>query len=162
MLRRIHLVFLSMILGGVLIGTALAQEEIVPRHEDKTIRHYGLAGMVSFPYDDLGDDQTTGYGIHGMWDYPWIPLLDLTADVGWNHFPGKEDNESVDVWEFTGGMRFVLGSFYMSGEVGYYTKVKSVSFVPGMGLRMGNLDLSFRYRAAKSTSWTGIRVGYFF
>ncbi|MEN8006514.1 MAG: hypothetical protein ABFS42_05830 [Candidatus Krumholzibacteriota bacterium] len=123
---------------------------------------FGAAASVNHPYESFGKENSTGYGLHAIMDYPFIPLLDFTADIGWNHFPGANGGAGVDVWEFAGGMRFVMGVFFMSGEVGYYTEVDDTSFLPGMGLRFDRLEFSLRVKAVTGGSWTGFRFGYYF
>ena len=89
-------------------------------------------------------------------------MLDLTAGIGWNHFPANEALESIDIWEFVGGMRFRMGVFFMSGEVGYYTEIEETSFLPGLGLKFDHFEVAFNVRAVSGGSWRGIRLGYYF
>jgi len=84
-------------------------------------------------------------------DYPFIPLLDLTAGIGWNTFPDANEGEAADLWEFTGGMRFRMGVFFMSGELGYYTTIKETSFLPGLGLRFDHFEVALNFRAVSRT-----------
>jgi len=124
---------------------------------------FGGAFMVTYPFEEFGDDYKTGYGIHGMLDYPLIVLFSLTADVGWNHFPSaRHGTTSIDVWEFTFGGKLNLGPFFMGGETGYYTKVDEWSWVPTMGLRFGQFEGCLRIKAVSGDSWTGLRLGYYF
>jgi hypothetical protein len=123
---------------------------------------FGAGLTMKYPYESFGDDFNTGYGLQAIMDYPFIPLLDVTAGIGWNHFPEGDAQEALDIWEFTAGARLRLGVFFMSGEVGYYTKVDDTSFLPGMGLRFTHLELAFNIRAVPSGSWTGLRLGYYF
>ena len=103
-----------------------------------------------------------GGGIQGLFSYPFIPVLDLTADIGWNHFTNTKNDADIDIWEFVGGARFRLGVFFMSGEVGYYTEVESVSFQPGLGLKFEKWELAWSVRSVDRGSWHGFRVGYYF
>ena len=123
---------------------------------------FGAGLSVKYPYESFGDQYNTGYGINAMMDYPFIPLLDLTAAVGWNHFPEGDAGAPIDIWEFVGGARVRLGVFFMSGEVAYYTNVDATSFLPGMGLRFEHLELALNIRAVPDGSWTGLRLGYYF
>lgn len=162
--RRARITALACLLVcGLFPGVILAQDSgdgAAGRNERPRI--YGAAISVNQPYNSFNQVQETGYGIHGIVDYPFIPLLDITADIGWNHFPGARDGSGLDVWEFAGGMRFVMGAFFMSGEVGYYTGVEDTSFLPGMGLRFDSLEFSLRIKAVTGGSWTGFRFGYYF
>jgi hypothetical protein len=128
----------------------------------KKTPNFGAALSMKYPYESFGDEYHTGYGIHAIMDYPFIPLLDLTADVGWNRFPKAAAGESIDIWEFVGGARVRLGVFFMSGEVGYYTNIKATSFLPGMGLRFTRFEAAVNIRAVPGGSWTGLRFGYYF
>jgi hypothetical protein len=123
---------------------------------------FGLGATAKFPYESFGDDYGTGYGIQGLLAYPFIPLLDLTAGIGWNSFSSGDLDESLSVWEFVGGMRFRMGVFFMSGEVAYYTEVDQTSFLPGLGLKFEHFEFAWNVRAVDSGSWTGIRLGYYF
>ena len=148
---------------GLLPGILLAQAGDGNAGGYKGNPHvFGAAASVNSPQKSFGEQHSTGYGLHAIMDYPFIPLLDFTADIGWNHFPGANDGAGVDVWEFAGGMRFVLGIFFMSGEVGYYTEIDETSFLPGMGLRFDRLEFSLRISAVPGGSWTGLRIGYYF
>ena len=123
---------------------------------------FGLGLTGKYRQETYGDSYDPGYGIQAFMDYPFIPLLDLTAGVGFNHFSSDDEREEVDIWEFTGGMRFRMGVFFMSGEVGYYTKIDETSFLPGLGLRFDHFEIAFNVRAVSNGSWTGLRLGYYF
>jgi len=123
---------------------------------------FGAGLSAKYPYENFGDTYDTGYGIQAIMDYPFIPLLDLTAGIGWNHFPIANEGEAIDIWEFVGGMRFRMGVFFMSGEVGYYTKIEETSFLPGLGLRFEHFEVAMNVRAVSGGSWTGLRLGYYF
>ena len=145
-------------------GFAQAQSETepqptwVPRTDG-----FGVAGMFNIPNDEFGRRTDNGFGIHGVWVKPLIPLISLTGDVGFNHFPASENGlDAVNVWEFTGGLRFEFGAFYMGGEAGYYTEIDEGSFVPSLGLRIGKFEVAGRWKAVGGSSWTGVRVTYFF
>lgn len=124
--------------------------------------NFGAGLTAKTPLDSFGEQYNTGYGVMAIMDYPLIPLLDLTAGIGWNHFPESDALESIDIWEFVGGARFRLGVFFMSGEVGYYTEIEETSFLPGLGLRFTNLEIAFNVRAVSGGSWRGFRLGYYF
>ena len=162
--RRVILTFLvCLLLSGLFPATILAQDsETAPSWPPADHRTFGAAISMNQPYNSYNQIQATGYGIHGIMDYPFIPLLDITADIGWNHFTATDGGEGLDVWEFAGGMRFVLGAFFMSGELGYYTGVETTSFLPGMGLRFDRLEFSMRVKSGTQGNWTGFRFGYYF
>ena len=122
----------------------------------------GLGVKTSFPYAELDEKAKTGWGVVGIVDYPLIPFIDLTADLGYNHFPGEDDNPDVDVWNICFGGRFVLGAFFMGGETGYFSHVQEWSYVPSMGLRFGAFEGAIRYKAVGGASWTSLRFGYYF
>lgn len=123
---------------------------------------YGGAFQLTLPYADFSDRYNSGWGLHAIADYPLIPLLTLTGDLGWNHFPGAADNQGIDVWEFSVGVNFALGVFYMGGETGYYTQVEEWSWVPSLGLRFDHWNFAVRFKAVNGASWRGLRVGYYF
>jgi len=143
-------------------GAAAQDQPATPPDPGSNSMSFGAGLTMKYPYESFGDDYKTGYGILAMMDYPFIPVLDLTASIGWNHFAEDKAGEAIDIWEFTGGMRFRLGVFFMSGEVAYYTKVDDTSFLPGLGLRFEHLEVAMNIRAVPSGSWTGWRVGYYF
>jgi hypothetical protein len=142
---------------------ALGQEQQAtqPNPSDNTVQ-FGLGLTMKYPYESFGDDYNTAYGLAGMLAYPFIPLLDLTASIGWNQFSEGDQDKSLDLWEFTGGMRFRMGVFFMSGEVGYYTKIEQTSFLPGLGLKFEHFEVALNVRAVDKGSWTGLRLGYYF
>jgi hypothetical protein len=125
-------------------------------------RHWGLAFAQTHPFQDFNDEHNTGYGLHAIVDYPVIPLLNFTVDVGWNRFDKADDGAALDVINVTFGGKISLGPFYVGGETGYYNKVEDWSWVPSMGVRPGNWDFGVRLKATGEGSWTTLRVGYYF
>lgn len=155
-IRRMFL--LPTLLACCLLATAApAQESPSPPKV-----HFGAGLTVKTPYESFGEQFETGYGIMAGLDYPLIPLLDLTAGIGWNHFPESQAAESIDIWELIGGARFRLGVFFMSGEVGYYTEIEETSFLPGLGLRFTHFEIALNVRAVSGGSWRGFRLAYYF
>lgn len=151
-----------LLISMVLLGSvpALAGEAgHAPWHPG---HYWGAAVQVSVPRGVFKDRFSTGYGVQGVADYPLIPLLDLTGSAGWNHFPGANDGAGADVWEGTLGARFVLGVFFMNGEMGYYSNIDESSFVPGLGVRKDSWEFSLRTKAAGTNTWTSIRLVRFF
>jgi hypothetical protein len=154
---------------AVLLGLALAgagpvgaQETPAPRAPWHQGRYWALGAQVSYPYSDFGDGHDTGYGLQAFVDYPWVPLLDLSGGVGWNRFGGRDGGETVEVWEMAAGLRFALGAFFMNGEIGWFSGVDDTTFIPGMGLRGERWEVSIRIKAAASTSWSTVRLGWYF
>ena len=158
------LIFTALLFLGT-VSTATAVEQVAgeparsPWHSGN---YWGLAGQVSLPRGVFKDNFSTGYGLQGVFDYPLIPFLDLSGSLGWNHFPGADDGAGADVWEGTFGVRFVLGVFFMNGEMGYFSKVDESSFIPGLGVRTDHWEISARSKAAGSNTWSGIRLVRFF
>lgn len=162
-MKRLTLMF-ALLIFVLSAGSVPAQTEAetqptwVPRTDG-----FGVAAMFNLPIDEFGSRNDNGFGIHGVWVKPLIPLISLTADVGFNHFPSNGDEyPEVTVWEFTGGLRFEFGAFYMAGEGGYYTEIDETSFVPSLGLRFGKFEFAGRWKAVGGSSWTGLRLTYFF
>lgn len=125
-------------------------------------RNLGVAVKTFFPYAEYGEETDTGWGIAGIYDYPLIPLIDLTADVGYSTFSTPDGFDSVNIWNFTFGGRLVLGPFFMGGETGYFTKVEEWSYVPSMGLRFGAFEGGVSYKSVGTAAWTQLRFGYYF
>ncbi len=160
------LIVITVFLAMFSTGQALAQAEAPAETKEKVAWHshnyFGAGAQVSFPRSSYGNSYTTGFGMQGMFDYPLIPLLDICGSVGWNHFPHVDDGSTIDVWETALGLRFVLGAFFMNGEMGHFSKVDESSFIPGLGMRYDHWEFSFRSKATGSSTWSTFRVGYYF
>ena len=91
-----------------------------------------------------------------------VPLITLTGSLGYNHFPGEGDLPSADVWSITAGLRFEFGAFYMGGEGGYYTEIDEGGFIPSLGLHLGRFELAGRWKSSGTSTWTSVRLGYYF
>ncbi len=150
---------LILILVCLLASTGLATAKTWPGRQEKVL---GIAGKVTFPFAGFGDKVNTGYGVAGIVDYPLIPFLDLTADVGYNHFSEGNSGAGADIWSLTFGGRFVLGSFFMGGETGYFSQADEWSYVPSVGLRFGKFEGAIRYKGVSGVNWTSVRLGYYF
>ena len=162
--RRIGFLPLACLLACCLFPAgALAQEQTAPP-PDPTEESVSFGAGLTAKYRKSTYDEShhTGYGIMAFMDYPFIPLLDLTAGIGWNNFPDANEGDEVDIWEFVGGMRFRMGVFFMSGELGYYTNIEETSFLPGLGLRFDHFEVAWNVRAVSEGSWNGLRLGYYF
>ena len=141
---------------------ASAQNPPDPRAPMYGGNFFGVGAQLTYPFNDFGDDHSSGYGLQGLFNYPLIPLLDLSAALGWNHFPGANDGTSIDIWEMALGCRVALGAFFMNGEMGYFSKVDQWSFLPGLGLRYDHWEIALRVKAIGSDSWSSLRLGYYF
>ena len=146
----------------LLPATSPAQSNSVREEWLASYHHFGAAAAMTYPFEEFGDNYNTGFGLHGLVDYPLISFLHLIADIGWNHFPGENSVESVDIFNLAGGAKIALGAFFMGGEVGYFTNVEEVSWIPSIGVRPGNWEVALRIKAVGSGSWTTLRVGYYF
>ncbi len=160
----IRLIPLACLLACCIFSTGtLAQEQAAPPSDAPgETASFGVGLSAKYRNSTYGESHDTGYGIQAFMDYPLIPLLDLTAGIGWNNFPEANEGDAVEIWEFVGGMRFRMGVFFMSGEVGYYTKIEETSFLPGLGLRFDHFEVAWNIRAVSEGSWNGLRVGYYF
>ncbi len=155
-----NICFVVFMLAVFLISTtSLASAKEWPGRET---RNAGVAVKTLFPYAEFGDNTGTGWGLAAIYDYPLIPLIDLTADVGYSRFTGEGGGDGIGVWNFTFGGRLVLGPFFMGGETGYFTYVEEWSYVPSMGLRFGALEGGISYKSVGGASWTQLRFGYYF
>jgi len=157
------MLFCALALAALVPQPARAETNNVREQWLAQYRHLGLAGALTYPFQDFGDDYNTGYGLHAMFDYPLIPLLNVTGSAGWNHFPREKEGESLDVLNLAVGGKIALGSFYIGGEVGYFSEVEEWSWVPSMGVRLdSNWDFAVRLKATGTGSWTTLRAGYYF
>ncbi len=159
-MKKMQVSFVALLILGFLISySGIASAKTWAGREE---RNLGLAVHASFPYAEFGDEHKTGWGVSGIFDYPLIPLIDLTADVGYTHYSKANDGGGVDVWNLVFGARFALGVFFMGGETGYFTYVEEWSYVPSMGLRFGAFEGGIRYKSVHGASWTTLRFGYYF
>ncbi len=159
-MKKMPLSLAALLMVGFLIFcSGVASAKTWPGRETRVL---GLGIKTSFPFAEFKDKASTGWGISGLLDYPLIPLIDLTADVGYNHFSGADDGDGVDVWNAIFGGRFALGVFFMGAETGYFSYVDEWSYVPSMGLRFGRFEGSLSYKSVGGGSWTSLRAGYYF
>jgi|GEM_PF-6502389 len=156
---------LALTASGPGAGAAVAQDqsgsaaapEVGPQHAQ-----FGAGLSYKYTHAEFGKSYDPGWGLQALYNYPLIAALDLNANIGWNHFSGSSDSPSVNIWEFVGGIRFKLGAFFMSGDVGYYTEINSTSFQPGLGLKFDHWEVAWSVRSVPSGSWNGLRLGYYF
>ena len=162
--RFVRYIFVVLMVACSLHGSrATAQDQPAPGPDPgSNTASFGAGLTMKSPSESFGVQYNTGYGLMAFMEYPFIPLLDVTAGIGWNHFPEGDANEALDIWEFVAGARLRLGVFFMSGEAGYYTQIKETSFLPGLGLRFTHLELALNIRAVPSGSWLGMRLGFYF
>ncbi len=139
--------------------STVAQAKTWPGREERVL---GLGIKSTFPFSEFGNKTDNGWGVAGLVDYPLIPFIDLTADLGVTHFSGKNGGESVNVWNASFGGRFALGVFFMGGETGYFSYVEEWSFIPSMGLRFGSFEGSIGHKSVGGGNWTSLRFGYYF
>ncbi len=143
----------------------IALAVVAPAHGQEILDRDHILGVglqMSFPYDELGDNYNTGWGVGALLHYPMIPLLAATAQLGWNTFPHEGREEAIEVWEISGGGRLTLGAFFMGGEVGWYDRGDEWSWVPSWGLHYTHFEASIRWRAVGRNAYTGLRVGWYF
>lgn len=140
-------------------GGAAGSPEHAPWHSGN---YWGAGVQLALPNSDFGDNFSTGYGLQAMFDYPLIPLIDVSGSLGWTRFPAEGDREAASVWGLALGCRFALGAFFMNGEVGHFSHVDEWSFIPGLGLRYDHWEGALRFKAVGDATWTGFRVGYYF
>ena len=153
---------LTLLLTLLLSGLALAQDETESKTPWHSGNYFGVAGQFSVPTSAYAEKYTNGYGLQALVNYPWISVIDLSASVGWNRFPEGDDNSAQEIWEASMGMRFVLGAFFMNGEMGYFSNIDEWTFIPGLGARFDHWEFSLRPKAAGANTWTSFRVGYYF
>lgn len=148
------------------VQTAPAQAAAPPGGSRKKAWHpgnyWGAGVQVTVPRSSIGIDYKAGFGLQGMFNYPLIPLIDLSASVGWNHFDGEDDRPGIDIWELAFGARFALGVFFMNGEAGYFTEIEEWNYIPGLGLRFDHWEYSLRTKVAGDSVWSTFRIGYYF
>jgi len=160
---RFVLVLLPLLLTTAVPMSALAQEQIQTREEwVAAYRNIGVAGTLTYPFQEFGDDYETGYGLHLLLDYPLIPLVNFCGNAGFTHFGHLQSGEDINVLSVVFGAKVVFGPVFMGGETGYYSEIKEWGWVPSFGLRPGNWELSLRYKSAGAGNWTTLRAGYYF
>lgn len=147
---------------AVCAGTAGAQPAAEARAPWHSGNYFGVAAQTTFPRSLFDVDYQQGLGLQGLFNYPLIPLLDLSGSLGWNHFPRDGEDDGIDIWELAFGARFALGVFFMNGEVGYFSQIDQSSFIPGLGVRLEHWEFSLRSKVAGSDTWSTFRVGYYF
>ncbi len=129
----------------------------------------GNSFNVGIPIGDMSSTYNLGLGIYGNIDYNINKVLAARFDLGWNTFSGSEyidtlgltEKPTMDVWEFTGGIRVKLSIFYIEARGGYFTGVKSWGVVPAVGLRMGKFDIQGNLTIAGDNHWGAVRLSYY-
>ena len=77
-------------------------------------------------------------------------------------FGGKGENKDLEIWEFDIGGRVNLPPFFVGGEVGWYSEIDGVGWVPSMGIRLEHFEFSVRWKASGTQGWTTLRAGFYF
>ncbi len=128
----------------------------------------GVGVGVILPTSDFGDAYDVGYGAHVVLDYPVTPLASIYADLGWQGFKGKGvdldsaelDAPDISIFNASAGGRVGLGSFYLGAELGYYFSDdvdNEVGLTPLIGLGLGPVDVSARYKLLDDLEWFELR-----
>jgi len=123
-----------------------------------------------FPIGEMSEKYNFGWGIYGNIDYNFTKFLAARFDLGWNSVSGPDitdpitglpETPKMNLWEFTGGLRFKVAFFYVEGRGGYFTGVNSWGYVPAVGLRFGRLDIQGNLNVAGDNHWGGVRVAFY-
>lgn len=127
----------------------------------------GVGVGVVVPTGDFGDHYDVGFGAHAILDYPVTPLASIYADLGYQTFAGKKagvppvEAPDLDVINVSAGGRAGFGSFYLGAEAGYYFVSEGgddeFGATPVLGMNMGPLDLSARYKFTDELKWFEVR-----
>ena len=114
---------------------------------------FGIGIGYRLPSGDFGDDYDGGYGANFAMLFPVAPKITAWGDVGYTRFQGKGVYSDIDVWGFNGGAKFSLTSLYVGGELGYFTKVEDFALTPLVGIGLGPIDVSARYKLGDHNWW---------
>jgi hypothetical protein len=148
---------------------------------------FSLGAEVALPMGDFGDAVGLGVGGTVRYEAPISGNLNWTVTAGFISFMKKtqdtgfgEVESSATAIPIQGGVKYYFtesfSGFYAQGEVGVHMfKVKfdgdfgegdasetEVSFAPGVGYHLGNIDVSARYQIAGDGDYLGIRLAYVF
>jgi hypothetical protein len=119
-------------------------------------------GDVSVPVGSFSDGAGVGLGALLRYEYAILPQLNITGRVGFiYHLPKTQDGVDTKFWTIPvlAGVKLALNeSFYVAGELGFFSNHASASvttamgnfsgsssetdfgFTGGVGYRTGNLD----------------------
>nr|WP_068887189.1 outer membrane beta-barrel protein [Pedobacter panaciterrae] len=141
----------------------------------------GIGFDLGLPIGNFGDFANYGTGGSLLYQHPVSKSLNITGNVGYIRFNGKETIGTLKYRQSfipikAGARYFITENIYGTAEVGAAIATANgsgVSFIytPGLGVeipvsRTGSLDIGARYEGwAKNTgtlSFIGLRVGYNF
>jgi len=123
------------------------------------------------PTGDFGDLYDGGFGANVVMEFPLAPTISAYGDVGYTTFYGQDlviDGttatavDDIDVWGFSAGAKFGIGGFYLGGEVGYFTEIDETGLSPLVGMGLGPLDISARYKITGDANWIDLRASISF
>ncbi|MFO7608269.1 MAG: hypothetical protein R6X35_03590 [Candidatus Krumholzibacteriia bacterium] len=136
---------------------------------------FGVGAGLALPTGDFGDAVDLGYGLHAMVKHPVAPLVTLTGDAGWTRFSTSDEflvgeglggwlgaDDTVDVWNVTGGARVAMMPMNLGLEFGYFSELEEWSLVPNLGFGFSKLALDLRYKATGDAKWFEVRAGLYF
>lgn len=130
----------------------------------------GVGVGFRLPSGDFGDAYDGGFGANFTMAYPLAPTVSAYGDIGYTRFMGKSASvggvevgpDDLDVWGFSAGAKVGLGGFYLGGEGGYFTEVDEFGLSPLLGLGLGPLDISARYKFTGDANWFDLRASISF
>ena len=119
---------------------------------------FGIGLGYRLPSSNFGDLYDGGFGANVAMFFPVAPKIAVYGDVGYTQFQGKEiiagiDADNLNVWGFNAGAKFSLTNLYFGGELGYFTEVDEFSLSPLVGIGLGPIDVSARYKLGDFNWW---------
>ncbi len=175
-------VFAVLMLGVLLVGAASAQE-----FWGEKKMSWGGGVEVSLPMGDWGDAVGIGFGGFGKFQYGLNADMTVVGSLGYTMWSEKETGGikvSGNALTVLGGLKYKLATvtpgFYAIGEVGIYNatvKVPAIDFglftmpaseateskfviAPGVGMEIGNIDVSAKYVISGDVGNIAIRAAY--
>jgi len=141
----------------------------------------GIGAEFGFPMTSFGDDAQYGIGGSLLYQQPVAPALNITVNVGFLRFNGKQTFGNLRYRQsfipIKGGVRYFVGSYLYGGaEIGAIlpaTSGESTAFAynPNIGFEFpvsdkGSIDIGLRYerwlRNNGTKSFAGLRAGFNF
>jgi hypothetical protein len=123
---------------------------------------FGVGVGYRLPTGDFGDAYDGGFGANVMLGFPVTPLVTVYGDLGYTNFQGSDATDDISVWGFNAGAKVNLMMLYVGGEAGYFTEVDEFSLSPLVGMGVGPLDLSARYKLTGDAHWFDLRASISF
>jgi len=166
-MRKIIILGLALILslGANLFGQA-SSDDVTPLRIYSSVAYMQpVKNMSKYAY---------GFGVYSHVDYNFNKHFAARLDIGWNDVSGPEkqfvdqsgtvhvEHPNMSIWEFTAGLRALIGPVYFEGRGGYFTGVDSWGYVPAVGIVFWKLDIQANYYFVGEKEWAGIRIGYYF